>query len=71
MQVTKLNVTLYREKKGEEGSCALYAAFGGGEQLAPRHPLRALADGGRVAAAHEQGVRRWGGGCWAFAVGRC
>ena len=31
---------------------ALDAAFGGGEELAPRGPLRALADGGRVAAAH-------------------
>ncbi len=40
--------------------CALYAALGGREELAPRHPLRALADGGRVAAAHEQSVRRWG-----------
>ena len=35
---------------------ALDAAFGGGEELAPRGPLRALADCGGVAAAHEQGV---------------
>ena len=42
--------------RGGTAKNALDAAFGGGEELAPRGPLRALADRGGVAAAHEQGV---------------